>query len=653
MININITKLPSLKTNPDILLFVILSIIVGYFIWQNYGHFWIDTPTAELLANGFTPGNRFFDTSLYLPKMGRFVPLTHITYAFFYFTSNNSLFGIFLGTFILYGLTVACIFHFMRKLDFSIWQVAFTTLLIFTQTPIAENLLTIGKAQVLQTSLGVFYIVVISKFVSYESKFLLHCALLSLLSLLMILTSETSIALIAPLAFILVLTMFFRLGRQLLTKVSLALGIFFFTWLFHMLYIRIFDVLPIENPYSAQLNRSIGAVLTNLRLYMQLTSDIFVVGGVSLVGNAYLFYGNRNNRCFLIGLFTSVWGWAYVGGMMFWPIVQPYYMLIPSTFFILSLVFVVKEIKKPLSKKAFHVAMTVLAFIYIQHTFYNARFQGDLNVVHTSSMLTVSEIISPDSNLYFEDLCFFQEPVHQTNIYHNILRDNNINIFGLGEAFFYGTYNPDVLRLHFADEFVTVPAPKIDDYIILFPDQRPQNLMLEARGAFRRNVASRLVEQHGYTLELVSAMRLDRRHLFLGMGNMWGPVETSIGYRLYRVTDVPAFNVRGVYADGWTGRSFEILGFANEIPLLFNLNQYSFAAFPQNEMRVYVDGTFIESINFDYTSTQIDLTYVLTGFVGQTVDIRIDVMNTFIPYNDFPPQQDMRELGLNLSVYGN
>jgi hypothetical protein len=631
-------------------------IFAAYAIWQLHGYFFLDTPTMLIWAEAYIPESRFFTPDVFFPSAGRFAPLTQMAGSLWILIFDNPLWGNFLGQLILYSLAVVCIFYVMRRLKFSIWQVVFITLLIFAQTSIAENLFTIGKGETLLTSLSVFYTAVLYKFLFSERKAVLLGTLLGILSLLILLTKESGVALIAPLVFMSAVLLFFKLDRSLVKKMLAATIIFIFATAAHRLYVRFFDIAPVDyNPYIA-FEISFRLMFVNLGFYLRNCTDIFITGTVSLLGNVYFFMKNKNKTWLLIGIFTSVWGWAFLGGMLFWRWPLVYYMLVPSTLFIVSLVFMLNEITRPLAKKVFYGVFAVFILLFAQYTFFVATSQGDSNRLYTQSMITASELLGEGANLYFHDWDFWVEPIHQTRLLHTFFLHSGINIYGLGPTYFLDIFDEEMARLHGLDERIEIPSPQAGDYVMVYDSLRPVNFSIRSVGPSFSVVSEPLLSQRGFGLELISADRFDRNHLFLGMAGIWGTLRTTAGYRLYRVTYAPEHTllyqgIRGLYPDGWTGRVLSIDSFIGEELILY-LNPASFAVHPQNSVRVFVNDCFAEAIPFDYTVASLDLTNIVSKLADSDgINIRIEVERLFNPSIDMPPSGDMRDLGLNVRVF--
>jgi hypothetical protein len=596
--------------------------------------------------------------------------LPHFLNAVWVTVFGNAIWGLYMGQFILYAAAVAVLFYFMRKFTFSIWQVIFISLLLLTQTPAVANLFTVGKAEVALIFFSVFYLFALYKFLMSERIGALWPIVLGILSLALNMTKETDIAIFVPLVFLLAAFWIFKFGKMCIIKALLAIAIYIFAEIAHILFIHFFDIQPVDyNPYTSLFVIAFEPILNNFLWYLRNSTDIFITGVVSLLGNLYFYMKDRKNLRLLFGLAISVWGWAYMVGMFVWWILEIYYMLIPSTLFIMSLVFMLKEIKHPpqWTKRVFYGMFGVFIFMYGQYVYYTAITQADVNRAYTKSMVSASEFLSAGDDVFLEGLATL-EATFQTMILHSYIWETGIRFHDLGLMVDNRQFLMDYLWRHFflweaarAYGFTSgmdFPLPDVGGYVLVHMNHR--DIPFPVRGTSPRQdyrATSRLIGE-GYGLELVSFYERSRNHFFLGMANIWGTRQTSAGYRLYRITYVPE-HIRiarlilvtsGLFWDGWTGGVLSIEGFAGE-GLRLDINPISFMVHPQNSIRVFINDYFAETISFDYTVTSLNLTNIVSQFADSDwINIRIEVERLFNPSINMPPSNDTRDLGLNVGV---
>lgn len=623
-----------------------LCLLNGIFFWAlltKTGYFYLDTATVIEIAQ-----NVFRDPKVLYAVYGRFCPSVYVFFALWGGVFGFAPQALLAGQFLLVAAAFTLLFLWMTRRGFP--QLIKWCLLFFLyfQQLTAENLMTLGKSEVFLSAFAVCAVLLLYRLLSrplgragrgwtlgglFVSFFLFFCA------------KETSLTV---LAFFLAL---FLLGRSYLREgwqkraILWALGM---AGAACLLFLLLRALSPTPAGGYVQMHGSIPLAIANLRTYIGQVPDLFVFALLSSGVWIARWLRERMTPVACLGAALCVWGYAYVGAMLFWRFTLSYYLYFPSTLFLLSLLLLCHDVgaswaalsgRRGRGVRALVATCAALVLLVQgQYAYYVGATHSDLEGAYTSSLESLSGLLSGGEVLYYQDGSGEAEPPIATSRYFNNLKGQELTVIGLGASYGEG---PEAGR----QEAWRAENPQPGDYVVVYDNLRTSPVQIRATSPGEALGLEEGLLKKGVQMRQLSGEQTRRR-----LPNGWifapGRIETVSGFRIYQVDRAgnPA-RLEGLMSDGWTGREFWIRG-TSSAKIGLRLNPVSFQFFDYNELTLTLKGQMVARIPLPAGTELVDLSpYLPEPAPGETMDVlcAVGVTTADLPS---PPQGDPRELGI-------
>ena len=516
---------------------------------------------------------------------GRYFPFYWVfnSLQYFAFGTNVLPYYVVQAGIILGAILLTC--RLLEKITGSSRFVLLLLVLLFINTPLAENSATLGKAEPLSFLL-VALIVFLFVSAEREGRRLrpLEQILIGALFALALLTKETSLALLGFAAAGLVLSLIARRTPGINTSAVLFDG-----------YLRLLLVLvagwcvtkiphivfwdPTDLPTYLDYRITPALVRANFKFYATQQPDVLVFAFLGLVLTSLCYIRLYRRRSApgadfetrgLIAI-TSLYAMAlaYYLVLLAWRWPMAYYMLLPSVVFRLVTVYglYICSLESDRSRAAVVAAYAIIAptLIYAAaYVFYIVSSQISYSRMYTEAVGKYMAASEGKSALVMESYPFYSEQVTGTHLLLDIATGTKYRVGGISDLFEGDAASSeirDLLGISEARMRENIRAlPRRDDYVLVVTGRKLATWFLRGVTPYLSE-ESALKRSGNYNLELTAEneIRVPSVHF-----NIWtGKLErdtTSLGYKLYKVLDdKPMFFWRDRYADGWIGQQASLL----------------------------------------------------------------------------------------------
>lgn len=411
-----------LKDNWDIILFVYIHVMIFVYLITGMQYFMLDLPTSMIINKEYGLWGIF-----YLPQgTGRYWPLDSFL---------NSLVTAIFGNNILWQWIVHYIFFIF--LTILAWRNTFlciqnrkkafiACIACICVTPMAENIFTIGKPELILCVMFLLYINLVIKIFLLQKNKKVYYILLFIISLLTYMCKETSIILI-PISFLLAIYFLF-LKKENTIQSYVVLGITIFTYVIYFCikkYINTYYNITPTDYISYSL--AVSSIIEALIYYFKYSWDIFLAGALALIGNMVLFFREREyakNKAF--ALILSIAGWGYIVGICLWQFKQIYYIYPAIVFFSMALGMIVNDLGKK-------YVLIILSVVFLYGGWNGMIIAGqtrDTSIIFSESMNYILYDNRIKNKLYLYNYSPFEEPPYQINLLFKVL-DKNLTVYGI------------------------------------------------------------------------------------------------------------------------------------------------------------------------------------------------------------------------------
>ena len=573
---------------------------------------------------------------------------------------------VFLGAALLTAVT-------LHKATGSLRLAGLLLIAIYFSTPVAENLNTLGKAEIVQFFLMMCIIIafyqrhVTSRYKGGVTGFLVFASSLFTLS---IWTKETSIALFGFCMTGIVLAII--LGR--IGKIK-DLAAFIKDYLYLLLALIVglciskapYVIFTSSTKTSSYTDYAITPQLVheNLSFYLHQQPDVITFGILALVlmfsAGRKLFFNGSTTDCFkargyILVMSLLAMSWAFYLALLVWRWPMSYYMLLPALMFKLCTAYgiyltdLLSPVKRSLRFATYGamVLSTIYATFYI---YYITSSQIAYSRIYTEALQKYLSQPGQKKTLIIESYPFYAEQITGTQNILQVVTGSSFRIEGIADALDPAvTNNVDILKLlnvtrSQIDENIK-NLPKQGDYLLAFTGNKLATWFL--RGVTPYYSEDSLLRRQGsYDMDLVAEREITLPALYQNVwtGKLAGG-ETSIGYKLYRVVDnEPKFFWKGRYPDGWIGKKATLRINANyRKPVVIRLSVPDFTL--PNRVRISKDGRLIKKLEITDTN---EMVFPLSNIVQGHAEFQFEVQNVVVP-KSIKLNKDKRELGLRIEL---
>jgi hypothetical protein len=454
--------------------------------------------------------------------------------------------------------------------------------LLFFNTPIAENSATMGKAEPLSYFLIFLAIYMFagprSPSAEIPRKKLVCIAFIFGLALL---TKETSLALMGLAASGFVLTWIANRYFLLVTSRSAndyakLFGALVAGWVITKIpYIVFWD--PADIPTYLDYKITLQLIKTNFVFYASQQADVLVfavLGFLFLTWRTVRLLKRRGDaggdssahHIFMLSLYAM--GLAYYVVLMAWRWPMAYYMLIPSVIFrmttIYGLYFFFSKSRRKLTGTAIGIVIGASIVYSAAYLYYIVGSQISYSRLYTQAVKAYAQHSQGRSALIMENYPFYAEQVTGTHLIMRFAFDKWFRIGGVSDLLDGGSGSSEIQRLlGISDARMDAnidSLPKKNDFVLVFTGRKLATWFL-------RGVTPFIYEESAFTglgtfdVEEVATNSIAMPAAYF---NIWtGKPEiglTRLGFRLYKVvSDGHKFFWRYRYADGWVGAKATLL----------------------------------------------------------------------------------------------
>lgn len=654
-------------------------------VWllPGLGLFWLLVTLPTILWSNWFPLDMpaLFEMGEYLHKWlpwivsphsgsGRYFPLYWLyhTLQFLLFGANVWPYFLILSLIYLTGVYVTC--RTLWRATGSWFLSGLLFLLLYLNTPTPENIATIGKGEplafgVIACLIATLYSSVVSNGVKKSSFFIFSaCFVIS------IWIKETSLVL-----WVMAIWSFaacWVLGRidsryksaTPARPYALLLGGLVAGWALSRLPYFIFTKTSNQPSYTSY-DITLALVKDNFDFYINQQPDILIFGVLSTVllsvsvtqqmrkmkrqGDAY------DMRIVVFFSGVCMMGWAYYLGMLLWRWPMAYYLLLPSIAFKLCSLYGLHFLLKTRSIKKwaliFPGILITASLIYGALSFYYVTTsQIAYSRVYTSALQEFAKLSGGNAPLIVESYPFYAEQIGGTGAFLKNQLNVKTPVTGIGEILDPAALKPSILDLlqvtpRMLEENVE-KLPRRGSYVLVFTGDKLATWFLRGVTPYF-NEESLLKKEGVYEMDLVSEKSISSPAVYLHeWTNMLTAGPTSIGYKLYRVTnDVPKFLWLGRYPDGWVSLKSSL-----KIDSTYGLPVALKISVPQitlpNQVRIFKDGVLYKEIHF---TTPDEISLDLGTTFSKTTQLTFEVDHAFSP-KDIKMNKDDRLLGARIAL---
>ncbi|KAI3598607.1 hypothetical protein D8I24_5553 [Cupriavidus necator H850] len=563
------------------------------------------------------------------------------------------------------ALTCLAIARFTRDWRYS----ALLLILIYTSSPLAENLSTIGKAEILTYFL---FIATVSIFYAYQIKGkslpILAGLAVAILFAVSILTKETSIVLlgfaatgaVASGAIHLILKN--RPARALAKTYFLLFGYLVLGLAFTRIPYIFFKRSTTDASYTAY-DITWELLGENFHFYATQQPDVLVCGLFSVILLTFIARDilTANNRTqlsidgFVFATSVCATGWAYYLALMVWRWPMGYYMLAPAILFKLCCVYgiFIAGSRLPTPRKllrsvyATFVACILFGICYIYYVTFS---QVAYSRMYTEAVLKYKALSNDDTNLVIESYPFYAQQIGVTSIFLSFDGQTKASVKGIADLLDPAAVNSQlisILNISQNDIEKNIQSlPKKGDYLLVFTGNKLATWALRGVTPYY-NQDSLLKAQHSYDMQLVDQDSITNPAIYI---NTWTnrpqAGNTFVGYKLYRIlNDEPKFFWKGRYPDGWIGKTASLqINRQYDEPVQVRLSAPPFAL--PNRVVISKNGTPVEAI--ELTDTNETVLNLREQAVSQDV-FDFSVERAVSP-KSIKLNQDKRELSVRITL---
>ena len=574
---------------------------------------------------------------------------------------------VFLGAALLMAVT-------LHKVTGSLRLAGLLLIAIYFSTPVAENLNTLGKMEIVQFFLMMCIILafclghVTGQYKWGITGFLVFASTFFILS---IWTKETSIALFGFCMTGIVLSIFLGLlGKikdfSVLTKDYL-----------YLLLALIVSLCISKAPYviftsstktASYTNYAITPQLVreNLSFYLHQQPDVIIFGVLALVlmfsaGRKLFFNGSTTDRFkargYILVMSLLAMAWAFYLALLVWRWPMSYYMLLPALMFKLCTMYGIYMIYllSPARRMLRFVTYGAMALSLIYATFYIyyiTSSQIAYSRIYTEALQKYVSQPGQKKTLIIESYPFYAEQITATAELLKIVTGSSFHIEGIADVLdpvvtnnvnIYKLYN--ITRSQIEENKKNLP--KQGDYLLAITGNKLATWFLRGVTPYY-NEDSLLRRQGAYNMDLVAEREITLPALYQNVQTSKFEVgETSIGYKLYRILDnEPKFSWKGRYPDGWVGKKSTLWINSNyRKPVVIRISAPGFPL--PNSVRISKDGHLIKELKVTDAN---EIVLPLSDIVQGHAKFQFEIKKVFVP-RSIMLNQDKRELGLRIELY--
>lgn len=407
-----------LKDNWDLIIFVYVHVMIFVYLITGMQYFMLDLPTSMIIKKEYGLLGIF-----YLPQeTGRYWPLDPFFNALVTAVFGNNILWQWIVHYLLFIILTILVWRNTFLCIQSRKKAFIAVVACICVTPMAENVFTIGKPELLLCVMFLLYInLVINIFLLQKNK-KVYYVLLFFISLLTYMCKETSIILI-PIIFLLAI----YFGNYKKRQSYVVLGITIFTYFIYFCikkYINTYyDITPTSYiSYSLAVSR----IVETLTYYFKYSWDVFLVGALALIGNAVLFFRERYDKNKAFALVLSIAGWGYIAGICLWQFKKIYYIYPTIVFFSIALGMIVNE----LGKWYIYILLSVIFLYGGWNGIIIAGQTRDTSIIFSESMNYILYDNRIKNKLYVYNYPPFDETPYQMNLLFKVL-DKDLTVYGI------------------------------------------------------------------------------------------------------------------------------------------------------------------------------------------------------------------------------
>jgi hypothetical protein len=599
---------------------------------------------------------------------GRYFPVYWLFSSLqYYFFTTHALPYFLLQSIILTGAIVLTCKLASQVTGRSRW-ITLLAILLFLNTPLAENSATMGKAEPLSYFLLFLAIYVYAGTASPNVALTWRrSACIAFIFGLALLTKETSLALMGLAASGFVLTFvanrYFRLDTsRSANDYAKLFGALIVGWLVTKIpYIVFWD--PADLPTYLDYKITSQLIKTNVEFYVTQQPDVLVfalLGFLLLTWRTVKLLGSRGdvegdssaNLVLMLSLYAM--GLVYYAVLMAWRWPMSYYMLLPSVIFrmttVYGLYFFFNTSRKKLTSTAIGLVLGVSLVYSGAYLYYIVGSQISYSRLYTQAVRVYAQHSQGRSALVMENYPFYAEQVTGTHLIMRFAFNQWFRIGGVSDLLDGGAGSSDIQRLLGISE-ARMDAnigslPKKNDFILVFTGRKLATWFLRGVTPFIYE-ESALTRLGTFDVEEVAANSIAMPAAYF---NIWtGKPEiglTRLGFRLYKVvSDGHKFFWRHRYADGWVGAKATLLIGATfgSRPIL-KLSSPNFVM--PNRVTITKDGEPYKIIEITTTD---EITLKLDESSAKPASYEFTVEKTVAPV-DIGLNADTRQLGLLIGL---
>lgn len=598
---------------------------------------------------------------------GRYFPFYWVfnSLQYFAFGTNVLPYYVVQAGIVLGAILLTC--RLLEKITGSTRFVLLLLVLLFLNTPLAENSATLGKAEPLSFLL---IALIVFLFVSAERQARrlrpLEQILIGVLFALALLTKETSLALIGFAAAGLVLTLIARKIPGISASavpfngyVRLLLVLIAGWCVTKIPHIVFWD--PTDLPTYLDYKITPKLVIENFKFYAKQQPDVLIFAFLGLVLTLLCHIRLYRRRSApgadfeMRGLITitSLYAMAvaYYLVLLVWRWPMAYYMLLPSVIFRLVTVYglYVWSLETHRSKAATVAVYAIITptLIYAAaYMFYIVSSQISYSRMYTEAVEKYMAASGGKSALVMESYPFYAEQVTGTHLLLDIATGRKYRVGGISDLFDGASASSEIRDLlgiseaRMRENFSALP--RRDDYVLVITGRKLASWFLRGVTPYLSE-ESALKRGGNYHMELTAQneIRVPSIHFNVWNGKLQRDT-TSLGYKLYKVLDdKPMFFWRDRYIDGWIGQQATLLINENYgAPPELRLSSPNFAL--PNAVTITKNGQVFAKL--DITSTD-EIKLKLDKPSSETATYTFAVAKTVAPA-DVGFNADTRKLGV-------
>ena len=621
-----------------LLIFVVINIALGTMLYLNMRYFYYDNPTVLSYNMESVKG-------LFFTKVERFFPMTFVIQGLTSQFISSSPVAHYMVQFLYYLIGACGLFALLNDLKIKFSYQCFLVLLLEMCTTFSENMFTIGKMELLVSVCLIYFIRSLYSLVLHNKKRQIGNFLIYEISIaIALLTKETALIMLVPVGLLFIYAYLFDKERfPRVVKVAFIL-------VCNIVALQIYKHIYVVQGEYTSFDLSIKSYLYNLVWYLQNHFDImligFIGGGVSLIQ----WIKDRKNLQPAFLLMVNLTGWAYLLAMSMWRWALSYYLYPMVPLFAISFagIFIYKyHIKLCL-------AVSFLPLLYaVNYNYKVAVSHIDVGQVYSESIDSIISLTPEGGRVLMENLNFFEEPIHQTNLLMKQL-NHEVDVLGIYQELTGNELDESVLQMYGYsledyEQLKSTFRPQVGDYIVVYLNQR------SFRGAVRGINPSGLYNggdsmltnsKYGYKLELVDKNTIKRQ--WISLGNRSLKQTTEAGYLIYKVVEC-GLQISGMYEDGWSGEIVTVTSLNPDRIIKINTGTMACAwrGITNNSIDIIVNDEIVNTVELDSSKSSFVLNDYVKYFSSNDV-ISLKVKNVDSPKNY--GSADDRILGIMMDI---